>query len=89
MLNLVEQSDAAFLRPPAPTPPAKPLGLFGLLKSLWKNPLEAWTEAHFERPVVTTHLPIGQITVVSDPNAIRRVLQETVPTTERIPSSDG
>jgi cytochrome P450 len=64
------------LRPPAPLPQVRPLGPIALLKALWRNPLEAWTETHFERPVVTTNLAIGQITVVSEPHAIRRVLLE-------------
>src|SRR6476620_12551893 len=61
-------------RPPAPAPCAEPLGLIALLKALWKNPLEAWTQAHFEEPVVVTNLALGQIAVVSEPAAIRRVL---------------
>src|SRR6266571_5039590 len=47
-------------RPPAPVPRAETLGLIALLKALRNNPLEAWTRAHFEKPVV--------------PGAIRRVL---------------
>lgn len=41
---------------------------------LANNPLEAWTSAHFEKPVVTSGLSIGRVAVVSDPLAIRRVL---------------
>lgn len=62
--------------PPAPTPRARLLGLFGLLRVLATNPLEAWTAAHFERPVVSGGLAIGRATVISDPAAIRRVLLE-------------
>ena len=61
-------------RPPAPLPCAEPLGPIALLKALWKNPLEAWTQAHFEEPIVVTNLALGQIAVVSEPAAIRRVL---------------
>jgi cytochrome P450 len=61
-------------RPPAPAPRPKPLGFLGLLKALRDNPLEAWTEAHFEQPIVTTRLMTRSVAVVSDPAAIRAVL---------------
>ena len=66
----------AELRPPAPVPRANALGPIALLRVLAKNPLEAWTEAHFEKPVVASGLSIGRVAVVSDPAAIRRVLLE-------------
>jgi cytochrome P450 len=66
----------AELRPPAPTPRVKPLGPFALLRVLAKNPLEAWTAAHFEQPIVMAGMSIGQVAVVSDPAAIRHVLLE-------------
>ncbi len=61
-------------RPPAPTPPAQPLGAIALLRTLRDNPLEAWTQAFFEQPIVTMRLPFGAVATVSDPAAIRRVL---------------
>ena len=61
-------------RPPAPPPRSRPLGLVSLLKVLATNPLEAWTETHFEEPIVAGGLPFGRAIVVSDPSAIRRVL---------------
>jgi cytochrome P450 len=64
----------AILLPPAPVPRANPLGMFGLLRVLVNNPLEAWTEAHFNEPVVVGGLPLVRVAVVSDPAAIRRVL---------------
>ncbi|HVV60660.1 MAG TPA: cytochrome P450 [Pseudolabrys sp.] len=64
------------LRPPAPEPRARPLGPFALLRVLASNPLEAWTKAHFERPVVTGGLSAGRVVVVSEPSAIRHVLME-------------
>jgi cytochrome P450 len=76
MLSRPWPHEARGLRPPAPLPRAQPPGLFALLKALWQNPLEAWSQIHFEQPVVTTSLPIGQIAVVSEPHAIRRVLLE-------------
>jgi cytochrome P450 len=44
--------------------------------ALWRNPLEAWTQAHFEQPLVVTNLAIGEIAVVSEPQAVRRLLLE-------------
>jgi len=65
-------------RPPAPVPRAKPLGLVALLRVLATNPLEAWTDAHFEEPIVSGDLPFGRAVVVSDPAAIRRTALFTV-----------
>ena len=77
MSELVLDTRAA-LRPPAPLPRAKALGPIALLRALRNNPLETWTQAHFERPIVTGGLLIGEVAVVSDPAAIRRVLLENV-----------
>ncbi|HEX5210831.1 MAG TPA: cytochrome P450 [Pseudolabrys sp.] len=57
-------------------PRDKPLGLLALLRVLAKNPLEAWTQAHFEQPIVMGGLSIGRVALVSDPVAIRRVLMD-------------
>jgi cytochrome P450 len=62
------------MRPPAPVPLAKALGPLGLLRVLATNPLEAWTEAHFNEPIVMGGLPFARVAVVSQPSAIRRVL---------------
>jgi len=64
----------AELSPPAPIPRERALGPIALLRVLAKNPLEAWTAAHFEEPIVTGALSIGRVAVVSEPAAIRRVL---------------
>jgi cytochrome P450 len=61
-------------RPPAPVPRLEPLGALGLLKALRSNPLEAWTGAHFEQPIVTANVLVGRVAVVTEPGAIRRVL---------------
>jgi len=68
--------DRTAFTPPAPAPRSEPLGLVGLLRTLKDNPLEAWTSAHFEKPIVMGGLLIGRVAVVSDPGAIRRVLLE-------------
>jgi cytochrome P450 len=73
MLPVATQTVPGF-RPPAPVPRAVPLGAIGLLKALSSNPLEAWTRAHFERPIVTANLLVGRVAVVTEPGAIRRVL---------------
>ena len=60
--------------PPAPTPRPRALGPLKLLRVLLDNPLEAWTEAHFNEPIVMGGVPFVRIAVVSEPSAIRRVL---------------
>jgi cytochrome P450 len=62
--------------PAAPAPRLKPLGPLALLRVLARNPLEAWTRAHFEEPIVMGGLSIGRVAVVSEPAAIRRVLMD-------------
>jgi cytochrome P450 len=52
------------------------LGPLALLRVLARNPLEAWTKAHFEKPIVMGGLSIGRVALVSDPAAIRRVLMD-------------
>jgi len=66
--------EGAALRPPAPQPLSRPLGLIGLLRVLRRNPLEAWTKAHFERPILIEKYLLGRVATISDPAAIRRVL---------------
>ena len=63
-------------RPPAPTPQARPLGPLALLKTLRTNPLECWTRAHFEQPIVLGGFPFARVALISDPAAIRQVLIE-------------
>jgi len=64
------------LVPPAPSPRKTPLHLLALLAALRNNPLEVWTEKHFEEPVVRDGLPFMPALVVSEPTAIRHVLLE-------------
>jgi cytochrome P450 len=63
-------------RPPAPVPYPNTPAPLDLVRTLWSNPIEAWTKAHFEEPIVRTSLPFGDVIVVNDPAAVRRVLQE-------------
>lgn len=69
---------ASLVRPPAPTPHSHELGLARLLKALWSNPLEAWTERHFTEPVVVSKHAFGEVAVVSDPAAVQHVLVRNV-----------
>jgi cytochrome P450 len=63
-------------RPPAPVPQPRPLGPFALLRALRRNPLECWTAAHFDEPIVEGGFPFARVAVVSDPAAIHEVLVE-------------
>lgn len=66
-------------RPPAPVPRARRLGVLRLIPVLKRNPLECWATEHFEKPLLAGGLPIGQVVLVNDPDAIRRVLLENAP----------
>jgi cytochrome P450 len=46
------------------------------LQALRTNPLECWTKAHFEEPIVFGGFPFMRYAVVSDPAAIRKILIE-------------
>jgi hypothetical protein len=43
---------------------------------LRKNPVETWTKAHFEKPILIGQSILGLTAIVCDPPAIRRVLAE-------------
>ncbi|MGA7324530.1 MAG: cytochrome P450 [Rhodomicrobium sp.] len=58
-------------RPAAPIPADKPLNTLKLLRTIYTNPLEAWTQAHFERPFVITRLFGTKAIAVNEPTAIR------------------
>jgi cytochrome P450 len=60
-------------RPPAPRPLDAPLGPFSTMRALRRNPIETWTKAHFEWPILVGPTILGTIAVVNDPSAIRRV----------------
>ncbi len=65
-------------RPPAPTPRDKPLGLFGTIATLRRNPIEIWTRMHYEEPVLVGRTPFGERAVVSDPAGVRRIFLDNV-----------
>ncbi|WP_298881922.1 cytochrome P450 [uncultured Bradyrhizobium sp.] len=64
------------LIPPWPTPPDRLPGLVGLLHRLRRNPLECWSAEFFREPIVRIRLPLLTAYIVSDPEAIRRVLMD-------------
>src|SRR5947207_13410208 len=64
--------------PPAPEPQSRPLGPIGLIRALKRNPLECFALPHFHRPIVAGGLPFGQVLLVHDPPAVRRVLLDSV-----------
>jgi cytochrome P450 len=63
-------------RPPAPVPRLQTPRSIDLIRTLWRNPIEAWTQAHFEEPVVKTRLPFCDVVVVNSASAVRRVLSD-------------
>ncbi len=67
-------STGGYYRPPAPVPQPKQLGLLRLLSTLKRNPLECWTQEHFEKPIVAAGLPFTRILLVHEPRAIKHVL---------------
>ena len=52
---------AIAFRPAAPFPLEKPLGLFARIATLRRNPIEIWTKAHYERPVMVGRTVFGKI----------------------------
>jgi cytochrome P450 len=56
-----------------PVPAQTPAGL-RLLASILSNPIEMWGAEHFEEPIVVNATAFGHRIVVSDPDAIKRVL---------------
>ena len=75
-LSLTENRPA--FRAPAPTPREVPLGPLRLIMALRQNPVETWTRAHFEKPILVGRRVLGAMAVVSEPAAIRRVLLDNV-----------
>ena len=64
---------APLFRPPAARRGKKPLGALGTLATLARNPVEIWSDLHFERPILIGKTYFGWRAVVSDPAAVRRV----------------
>ena len=64
--------------PPAPVPRDEQLRPLAFLRTLRRNPIETWTKAHFERPILSGRGLLGIGAVVSHPPSIRRVLLDNV-----------
>ncbi len=62
------------ISPPAPTPNERQLRPLAFLRTLRRNPIETWTRAHFEQPILSGRGLLGIGAVISHPPAIRRVL---------------
>lgn len=61
------------IEPPAPPPGRRPLNPLGFLMALRRNPIETWTVAHFEEPILTGRGVLGIGAVVSHPPSIKRI----------------
>jgi cytochrome P450 len=61
---------------PLPPRPARPLTTWQLLKALQSNSLAAWDDELFEELFVERRFFWGRLFVVSDPDGVRRVLQD-------------
>ena len=64
---------ATGFRPPIPTPREGPIGPLQLIAILRRNPLELWSKAHYEQPILVGKTMLGERAVVNDPAAVRRV----------------
>ena len=50
-----------------------------MVYALWRNPLEVWTRAHFELPIlIGPSTVMGMRAVVNDPEAVRRIFLDNV-----------
>ena len=59
--------------PPFPPRPDKPRGALSTILALQRNPIEIWTKAHFERPVLIGRSILGLRAAAHDPAAVRRI----------------
>jgi cytochrome P450 len=60
-------------RPPKPVPHDGPIGVWRMIWALRRNPLEIWSQAHYEQPILMGRTILGERAVVSEPAAVRRV----------------
>jgi cytochrome P450 len=59
--------------PPYPPRPNKPRGSLSTIFALQRNPIEIWSEMHFERPVLIGRSILGLRAAAHDPAAVRRI----------------
>ena len=67
-------ASSPLFRPPAPEGRTRPLGTLAMVLTLWRNPLEIWSKAHFELPILMGDTILGPRAAISDPAAVRRVM---------------
>lgn len=72
-------------RPWAPTPRAKPAGSLAQLWLLARNPIETWSRAHYELPILSGPSLLGHVTVVNDPAVVRHVFVDNAANYEKDP----
>jgi cytochrome P450 len=65
-------------RPPKPVPHDGPIGVLRMILALRRNPLEIWSKAHYEEPILMGRTILGERAVVSEPAAVRRVFLDNV-----------
>ena len=65
--------DSKLFVPPFPPRPDKPRGALSTILVLQRNPIEIWSKAHFERPVLIGRSVLGLRAAAHDPAAVRRV----------------
>ena len=65
-------------RPPAPVPPTERLGPWRYYRTVRTNPIKAWHQEAFEVPVLANRGPLGDVIVVSSPDAIRHIFLDNV-----------
>jgi cytochrome P450 len=68
----------SLFRPPKPAPHEGPLGVFRMILALRRNPLEVWSKAHYEQPILMGRTILGERAVVSEPAAVRRIFLDNV-----------
>jgi cytochrome P450 len=76
-MTLASIPSSAF-RPPKPIPHEAPIGVFRMVMTLRRNPLEVWSKAHYEQPILMGRTILGDRAVVSEPAAVRRVFLDNV-----------
>jgi len=64
---------ARVFRPPTLKPHEAPIGPLAMILALRRNPLEIWSRAHYELPILMGRSILGMRAVVSDPAAVRRI----------------
>ena len=67
---------ASTFRPWAPPRRTRRMSLPQFLWQSWRDPLQIWSEAHFQELYIDGASPLGPTLVVSDPAGVRHVLTD-------------